>query len=308
LPNSESSRTGKRRIVYLMGPAHSGTTLLSLLLSMNPDICTIGELKATSRGEIRSYKCSCGEYILECPFWVGVKQAADSQGIRFDLENFGTHFVGNGVMSDKLLYSSLRGPAYESVRDFFIGAIGKVEVFSDQVRNTNRALVEILMDRMGGCIFLDGSKDPIRLKYLSQIPEWDIKVIHMVRDGRATAYSYMKNYGITMERAAKEWRQTCSEFPNIERFIDPKSIYFTRYEDLCMDQSGVLIDIFKFLGVENDLSDSDFSKQHILGNSMRLTADFNVKMDNRWKNALSSGDIDCFLRIAGDLNGRYGYQ
>lgn len=291
-----------------MGPAHSGTTLLSLLLSMNPEISTIGELKATSRGEIRSYRCSCGEYILECPFWLDVKRSADAHGIEFDLENFGTHFVGNGMLSDKLLYSSLREPLFESMRDFLIGAFGGIQSFRDRVKHANRVLVEILMEKMGGSIFLDGSKDPVRLKYLAQIPEWDIKVIHMVRDGRATSYSYMKNYGITMERAAGEWRQTCNEFPNIERFIDSGNIYFTRYEDLCADQGSVLDEIFKFLGVGNDLSDNDFSKQHILGNSMRLTADFNnVKMDNRWRSALSKEDLACFSRIAGDINTGYGY-
>jgi len=211
-------------------------------------------------------------------------------------------------LSDKLLYSSLRGPLFESLRDSLIGAIGNIQAFNKRVKNTNRVLVEILMDKMGGSIFLDGSKDPIRLKYLSQIPEWDIKVIHMVRDGRATSYSYMKNYGITMDQAAREWRQTCNEFPNIERFIDSKNIYFTRYEDLCRDQNGALDDIFGFLGVGHDLSDNDFSKQHILGNSMRLTDDFNVKMDNRWKNALSPEDLACFSRTAGEINAKYGYE
>jgi len=69
-PEMQNVRTGSGlepiRLVYIMAASHSGSTLLAMLLNSHPEICTVGELKATSLGDPDSYYCSCRNKIREC--------------------------------------------------------------------------------------------------------------------------------------------------------------------------------------------------------------------------------------------------
>ena len=61
------------RLVYILAPSHSGTTLLARLLGSHPDVYTVGELQPLISGDITKYRCSCGALIRECGFWRGPK-------------------------------------------------------------------------------------------------------------------------------------------------------------------------------------------------------------------------------------------
>ena len=56
-------------LVYLLAASHSGSTLTAQLLASHPEIGTIGELKASARGNPEDYLCSCGVQISLCTFW-----------------------------------------------------------------------------------------------------------------------------------------------------------------------------------------------------------------------------------------------
>jgi hypothetical protein len=54
-------------MIYIVGNSYCGSTLLGFLLSSNPDIVFIGELKI--RTWINERSCSCGLPIPSCPFY-----------------------------------------------------------------------------------------------------------------------------------------------------------------------------------------------------------------------------------------------
>lgn len=64
-----------RRIIYISSRAHSGTTLLSLLLSGHPRLIALGEIaslfdfKAGHIFQQDQIRCSCGETMRRCQFW-----------------------------------------------------------------------------------------------------------------------------------------------------------------------------------------------------------------------------------------------
>ena len=60
----------------------------------------------------------------------------------------------------------------------------------------NRQMIEVICKLQQGAIFLDGSKDPIRLKLLDLAGYWDLKVIYLIRDGRGATNSYMRHYNV----------------------------------------------------------------------------------------------------------------
>ena len=65
---AHTSPAGPTRLFYILAASHSGSTLLAMLLGSHPDVCTAGELKAASVGDVDAYRCSCGAPILQCGF------------------------------------------------------------------------------------------------------------------------------------------------------------------------------------------------------------------------------------------------
>lgn len=74
-------------LVYILAASHSGSTLTAMLLNSHPDICTAGELKATSLGDTDKYHCSCRTLIGDCPFWQGVSGEMKRLGFDYDVRN-----------------------------------------------------------------------------------------------------------------------------------------------------------------------------------------------------------------------------
>src|SRR3990172_10422147 len=68
------------RVIYIAGAAHSGSTLLDLMLNAHPDIVSVGEVLKLNRQlayrdtEKKTYAaCSCGAASLwDCKFWSAV--------------------------------------------------------------------------------------------------------------------------------------------------------------------------------------------------------------------------------------------
>ena len=56
-------------LVYILAPSYTGSTLLTFLLAQHKSIATIGELKATAREDLETYRCSCGSLMRKCHFW-----------------------------------------------------------------------------------------------------------------------------------------------------------------------------------------------------------------------------------------------
>src|ERR1044072_4610633 len=79
------------RLAYILSASHSGSTLLAMLLGAQPGACTVGELRAPSLGDPDVYRCSCGERIKKCPFWIAVSLGMAARGIaNFDITLAGT--------------------------------------------------------------------------------------------------------------------------------------------------------------------------------------------------------------------------
>src|SRR5262245_9109598 len=176
---------------YILAASHSGSTLLAMLLGSHPEVCTVGELKATSLGDPASYRCSCGELIRECRFWTSVSRRMAERGFAFDVTNARTNIDAE---ADRYLHRLLaplaRGPAAEALRDLALGLHPWWRRHLREVQAINGALVRSLLEETGKRVVVDSSKIGIRLKYLLLNPELDVRVIRLVRDGRAVALTY----------------------------------------------------------------------------------------------------------------------
>lgn len=64
------------RVVYILGLAHTGTTIIDRILSCYPGTIGLGEaehlVRKINRGTIGTLPCPCGATTSECSFWGGI--------------------------------------------------------------------------------------------------------------------------------------------------------------------------------------------------------------------------------------------
>jgi len=322
------------KLAYILAASHSGSTLLTMLLNSHPVIATIGELKLSpdSIGDIHRYRCSCGEFIPVCPFWREVKARMAGRGFEFDIGNADTNYGGvETPYTRRLLRPLHRGRMLETIRDVGLCLSPAWRSRFPEIQSRNAALAAIVAEITGAEVIVDSSKTAVRLKYLLRNPELDIKVIRLIRDGRAVALTYvdparfadardtsLRNGGmggdrasqrLSMAQAVREWRRNNEEAEHVLAGLDRAQWMEVRYEEYCADLETTLHRLFEFLGVDPGQWIRDFRSRdhHVVGNGMRLDLTSDVCLDERWRLSLSPDDLRVFDRIAGKAKRRYGY-
>ncbi len=322
------------RLAYILAASHSGSTLLSMLLGSHPQIATIGEMSLSPRsmGDLDRYRCSCGQLIRQCRFWRGVQEGMAQRGFSFDLAEAQTDYRSvRSRYAQRLLAPLYRGTVLESCRDLALGLSSTWRRQLAEIHKRNAALASTIAEVAGAQVVVDSSKAGLRLKYLLRNPGLEVKVIRLVRDGRAVALTYMdparfadakdptrraggmggdrKNEQLSMAQAAHEWRRSLEEAEHLLRTIEPSQWIEVRYEDYCRHPDAVLRRLQQFLGVEPCGRPNEFRsvEHHVVGNGMRLDNTSEIRFDERWREMLTEAYLQTFNEVAGAVNSRYGY-
>ena len=297
-------------LAYIVSPSYSGSTLLTFLIAAHPRIGTMGELKATARGDVDQYYCSCGELIRQCAFWQRIGQELARKDVPFDIADFGTHFCcASSKFVDRMIRAAVRGSAFEMLRKIGLKVLPAAQHQFKKILDKNRVIIDTVLKLQQADLFLDGSKDPVRLKYLWDSGYWNVKAIFLIRDGRGAVNSYMKHYSVDMKTAATEWKYCNEEAENVLRGLDKSQWIEVHYEDLCKDMENTLGRLFEFFVLNPSKRARDFRsvENHIVGNNMRLDTTSEIRLDERWRENLTDQDLRIFNDVAGEMNRRYGY-
>lgn len=321
--------------VYILGASHSGSTLLAMLLNVHPDVTTIGETGTGTMGDIDTYRCSCGELIKDCSFWKSVARRMREKYQDFSLDNFGTRFeFPSNAFVNRFLNFEHRGIFLECLRDTALRLFPHWRESQGRIMARCYDLASAVLTESGARIFVDSSKLRHRLKFLLLIPEFNIKVIHLVRDGRAVALTYMRQdefadskepslrrggrgmegqataADLPMKKAADEWRRCLQSAEHVLAGLEKSRWIQVRYEELCKDPEGALRRIHVFLGTNyaHTLARFRAVDNHIIGNGMRLDTSLEIRLDERWRENLTDQDLRIFNNVAGEMNRRYGYE
>ena len=189
------------------------------------------------------------------------------------------------------------------------------------------SLYDMIAERSGARILVDSSKMPGRGMALTQCENIDLRVIHLVRDGRAVAHSMTRPYkldlskGIQKEikgrspyRTAMRWRLYNDFSEALCRRVGKDRSVTVRYEDLLEDPVGELGNIGEKIGI--DLSDvaakllkrEPISPGHqMAGSRIRLQKDLVLSVDNRWKDEITADTLGALSWIAKGQLRKYGY-
>lgn len=322
------------RLVYLLAASHSGSTLLSMLLGAQAGACTAGELKATAMGNPEQYRCSCKEFIKQCGFWQAVAAAMAQRSYPgFDITDAGSNiFETRSRYMSRLLAPLHRGVVLETVRDLALSLSPAWRAHLRETNKRNLALIESLLSVTGASLVVDSSKLALRLKYLLRVSALEIKVVRVIRDGRAVSLTYMDDWNFadaanpelrgggagirrppprrSMAEAAHEWKRSNEAADCLTATLADNQWTEVRYEELCADPEATLRRLTNFIGLEPEQTTLDFRshEQHVIGNGMRMDSGSEIRLDDRWKAHLSAEELRTFDKVAGGLNRKYGYN
>lgn len=298
--------------LYVTGVGGCGSTLLAFLLNSHPQVVTTSEMAFAYLRRNPAFACSCGEPVLNCPFFLGVERRVQAHDAGFSLGNAGLiHRFSSNRYFNILLGRPLRSSLAEVIRD-------KLASWWPSYRRvleaTNRRVVLFARAALavsGKSVFLDAQKDPMRARFLQFSPEIRLKVIHLVRDVRGAVASMMKrNSGTTVEEAARIWLRGNKNCHRVRRFVRIEEWLQVTYDELCRSPQETVDRICGLAEIPARTVPADFygCEHHILGNHMRLRGTGGkVGYDESWKDILSPQDLAIIARIAGDANRFFGH-
>jgi hypothetical protein len=174
---------------------------------------------------------------------------------------------------------------------------------------------------------VDSSKNALRAEALSHLPHVDVRLIHLVRDVRAVAWSHAKPYrrdlksGVPRDmsprpvwNSAVRWVMANLIAERVCRRMH-RSMLRVRYEDLVGSPLVELDRIGRSAGLElrplaqHLLDGGELPIHHqIAGNRMRMKGRLHLSADWEWIARLSPSDRRVCWWIAGWLAERYGYS
>ncbi len=310
----EASARGRVPFILVVGAGHSGSTLLSFVLNNHPAIFAIGEMHAPvfPKDDPARRLCSCGASMARCDFFRRVRDRLAQDRIEFVPTSWDLRYSLCGVaLVDRLLVGSLRSRFLEACRAKLLGMVPPYRRAVGEIHRRTLAFVRAVLDLSAREVFLDASKDPLRLRYLLQIAEFDLKAIHLVRDPRSYAHSRMRDAGLSAAAAARSWLRMNRHADRQLRLLPRERWTRLRYEELCLRPEEALQRLTGFLGLPPMDVPANYRarEHHIMGNKMRLSraGSAQIRLDERWKSGMAPAAIDVVVRLTGRHAARYGY-
>lgn len=302
--------------LYIAGASFSGSTLLAFLLNAHPQMVSLSEVWGVLKHEriegIESYRCSCGERLIDCRFYRALERRVRQLGSTFDLEEWKTRFqLFDSFYAQLAATRPLPSAALTALRSSVVCRMPGVAARRQEIARRNVDFAQATLELSGKRLFVDAQKDAARIGFLAQIERLDLYVIHLVRDARAGAASYMKhNPRNDARRGARRWRNANRTASYMAREIDPERWMLLRYDELCDDPQGTVDRIAEFCGVERATLPQDFFgvEHHIVGNSMRLSGTTEIRADQSWRKRLSEEQLGQVRAVAGADNRAFGFD
>ena len=262
-------------------------------------------------------RCGCGQAFSACPFWQQVGRAAFGGWGQLDVDRV-TRLraqVDRGRFLPQLASARLRSRLQPAL-DEYVGYYQRTYAAIGQVS--------------GSPVVIDSSKHASLAFCLRSSPGVDLRVVHMVRDSRAVAYSWGKVVdrpdaaGSQMATykpasAALRWNVQNSALQLLSQLGTPT--LRVRYEDFVQDPAATLSEIAAFPGLPAGpdfgflAADgpgrwrAELAATHTAsGNPMRFTTGrVPIRYDATWQTAMLTGNRRTVTALTLPLLMRYGY-
>jgi hypothetical protein len=310
---------GRVRVLYVGGIGRSGSTLIERLIGQMPGVCPVGELVYLyERGIAGGERCGCGQPFHHCPFWQQVGKAA----------------FGGWDQVDASRIAALR---FSVDRNRFIPSLAgrspgrRLRSALDEY-TTYYARLYAAVTEVSGCdLVVDSSKHPSLAYCLRWRPNLDLRVLHLIRDSRAVAYSWSRQvrrpntdsesfmWTYSPTTAAAQWMAQNAAFHLLARLGCPTMRL--RYEDFTAGPEAAMRRVTQFAGLANQdsypfLGSADGTScwaqldgaHGVSGNPMRFaTGQVPIRRDERWRTGMPKAQQHAVTALTFPLLAGYGY-
>ena len=311
--------TTQQTVLYVGGHGRSGSTILAQTLGQLPGFVNVGELwQVWYRGLRENERCGCGQLFYSCEFWRAVGDEA---------------FGGwENVDVDKMVAFRpyLKRPRF--VPHYALAAKTNV-----RTRKMNTMLEECgpILERLyrtiqtvsGADVVVDSSKLFSYAVLLSLLSFADLRVVHLVRDSRAVAYSWRRSKespavvgGRLMPRLSPVQASRVWSIENYLCTFLSGLAYLSRlrYEDFVSNPIVYLAETLISVGFDDE---ADMLHDVIRGRQISLSTDHTVsgnpgrfrtgsialQPDEEWKVKMRGADKNIVTALTAPLLLKYGY-
>jgi len=294
-------------VIYIAGPARSGSTILGDILGQVENFFHVGELISIwQMGLIRDSPCGCGESLEDCPVWSPV------------LDSLFDRVTKNGLQEDYFLQLSRNIPRTYSIPFYILFPSLYEGEYIDEYSDLLLNLYFSIQEQTGCKWIVDSSKLPSHAYLLSRMKEINLIVVHLIRDSRAVAYSWKRsdihgfNVGLFRNMAGWNSRNLVTELIGKE---DKVGYVCVKYENLTKDPISTLESILSEAGSSTNASqlvqnDTVYiSENHtIWGNPKRYKKGcISIYHDEEWKRKYPDHLKSMTTLLSLPLLYRYGY-
>ena len=315
------------KIVYILSSPHGGSTLLSHLLGTHQAIANLGEVTFLPKLLALGEACSCSEPVVNCEAWKKVFSQLHSQtGVDLGATPYGLPLgdaikqkQGSGLVDreqqtrSKEVIAKIRG-AYDTAALLGAPQRGLLKLITlpsirESLDNTF-SFYEAVSAAWNTDVLVDASKTLKKGPRLYLERPDDVRIIHMVRDGRGVVASRAKYMPVA--NAAERWHHY-HRLSNwlLERWVNPAHRRLLRYEDLATDPANQMRSLLEWLELDyhgNAALESPARSHAAGGNPARFSMSDGVRgVDERWRESLTEADLRSFEKIAGRTNLQFGY-
>lgn len=304
----------KRKVLFIIGSGHCGSTLLTLILGCHHNCFSLGEFNSLPN----HYKTQipiCNVCQGKCSFW----DELDRQELK----------TLAAVLGNIRLHKYIPLKLEKAIREIF----KQDDIFNPYSYLFSQRKESILIDaskavswvvqRLEAKEFNNGSIEP----YL----------LHLVRDGRAVMSSYLRRFShMSASSFAEGWAERALQRNRLyDRFPDDRKLTIS-YENLATKTHETLESVCQLIGIQfipQSIQYWKYNDHHVIsGNSgvrsliwrakqEKIEEEVNkyqgnyydnqglaIKLDMRWQQELSDEQIKIFNSIAGEINKPYEWD
>ncbi|WP_214103545.1 sulfotransferase [Acrocarpospora catenulata] len=297
-------------VLHIAGTGRSGSTLFGSLLGQLDDCFDAGELGYLwDRGLRQEGRCGCGSQVRTCPVWREILR-----------EVFGPGGPGEQDVARLARFHS----ATSRGRD--VAALwlrGRLPAEPPEYREILARLIHAAAAVSGRRVIVDSTKPVAYGRLLDELPGVELRVLHLVRDPRAVAWSWRREKTGTGPDAMRTRPVlTTSIMWNLGNLAargswagDPGRYLLVRYEDLIEDPARWLRAAAALAGITDPelplIGDSTvkMSPTHtVAGNVGRhQSGEVELRLDDEWSHALPRRDRALVEYATYPVRTWYGY-